>query len=367
MKTKFKLGVFATAFSLSMTPGIASASLLYLGNFDVVNDTGSTAYGFEIELEGLSIEDIHDTFGGAGRSFPSGKGFDRSSAVVRYGAPSLRDIVNPDGSSTTFVRYAAEFINGAWDFSTPSGIIATPGDNCWTGGGIGYSADTPCDHFGVGTLKNPTKTTYSWLLDDSQSGQLTKSNGQVSLPAPVISPPAQVPAGQQPNVVANIAAPAPENNIEFGDAIWVKVFKTELDREVELEELIAGNQIIDNAETEIEWQLLQVEFSKPDSGQLESGYQNGIGANAESVIFHYEFYKYGGQYDPQSHEADPAGNDSNPGLGDLGAYMGAQNNALNLNALVPVPVSPSFIFMGTGLLGFIANRRRLLKKQSVSA
>ncbi len=42
-----------------------------LGNFDAVNDTGSIAHGFEIELEGIHASNVTDTFGGAGRGFPT--------------------------------------------------------------------------------------------------------------------------------------------------------------------------------------------------------------------------------------------------------------------------------------------------------
>ena len=46
------------ALLLAALPWAASAQ--YLGNFDAVNNTGRTAHGFEIELEGLSSADITD-------------------------------------------------------------------------------------------------------------------------------------------------------------------------------------------------------------------------------------------------------------------------------------------------------------------
>ena len=61
----------ALAASLALAPVTGSASVIgFLGNFDVINDTGHTAHGFEIELEGLHVEDITDTFGGLNRGFP---------------------------------------------------------------------------------------------------------------------------------------------------------------------------------------------------------------------------------------------------------------------------------------------------------
>lgn len=358
---------FAASLSLAILPSIASASVIgFLGNFDVINDSGSTAHGFEIELEGLHSSDITDTFGGPGRGFPSGRGFDPATSVQRYGAPTISEYTN--GSSFgTKVTYSGlwDTVNG-WDFGTPSGTYITPGDNCWTGGGLsgGYNASTPCDHFGVGTIKNPKNTKYSWLLETTTPGTLT--NGTVALPAPAwqVIPADPAPAGQpqaQPVVVAQIQAPAPEIEDQFGEAMWVKIFRTELDREVELEELIGGNPVIDQAETETEWQLLQTDPKNPDSGKLEKGYQNILGANADAVIYRYEFYKFAGAYNPEDHEA-LVGSDSNPLDGEVGIYLGAQNGAVNLNAaLAAVPVPASFILMGTALLGFAANRRARLK------
>jgi hypothetical protein len=131
-----------------------------------------------------------------------------------------------------------------WDYGTPSGSFITPGDNCWSGGGLGYGAGTPCDHFGVGTIGNATKTTYSWLLETSPSSSaLTK--GGVVLPAPVWNViPAAPAAGQPPAppvLVAQIQAPAPEIESQFGTAVWVKVFTTELPEAVKLEDLVHGN------------------------------------------------------------------------------------------------------------------------------
>ena len=37
------------------------------------------------------------------------------------------------------VRYQGLFDGTRWDYGTPSGNFITPGDNCWTGGGVGYS------------------------------------------------------------------------------------------------------------------------------------------------------------------------------------------------------------------------------------
>ena len=81
--------------AVAAMPGISAASVFgSLGNFDVINDTGSTAHGFEIELEDLHIVDVSDVFGGPGRGFPTGRGFDPSTSVERYGSPTITEYTN---------------------------------------------------------------------------------------------------------------------------------------------------------------------------------------------------------------------------------------------------------------------------------
>ncbi|ARO86428.1 PEP-CTERM sorting domain-containing protein [Nitrosospira lacus] len=361
-----KFSVLTVALSMAITPDMASASVIgFLGNFDVINDTGKTAHGFEIDLEGLHSSDITDTFGGAGRGFPSGRGFDPLTSVERYGAPTISEYAN-GATFGTKVTYRGLFDGASWDFGTPSGTFITPGDNCWSGGGVGYGPGTPCDHFGVGTTHNATKTTYSWLVETATPGVLT--NGVVNLPAPVWNvTPSPVPAAP-PVVAAHIQAPAPENNVEFGDALWVKVFTTEFDAPVGLEELVGDNSKIKEVEnhTEVEWALLQIDNKNPDVGILDNGGDAPVGVNAESVIRRYEFYNYIGAYDPETHEAkfirDPVlgYGDSNPAPSDIGNYLGAQNAAVNLNiAVVPEPETYAMLLAGLGLLGFMTLRRKI--------
>ncbi|MDP2031667.1 MAG: PEPxxWA-CTERM sorting domain-containing protein [Thiobacillus sp.] len=365
---KSKSCAMAVAASMAIAPSVSSASVFgFLGNFDVINDTGSVAHGFEIDLEGLHSSDITDTFGGVGRGFPSGRGFDPATSVQRYGAPTITEYSNGTTFGTKVTYYGLyDSASGNWDYGTPSGTFTTPGDNCWSGGGVGYSASTPCDHFGVGTTANATKTTYSWLLETASPGVL--SNGVVSLPAPAWNVIADPVAGNPPVVVAQIQAPAPENNIEFGEAIWVKVFTTELEDAVALEDLVGGNPVVDQAVTEVEWQLLQTDVRNPNAGQLESGYGAPVGPNAASILRRYEFYKYSGEFDPETHEALVTFSDSHPNdpndpnyydptkTVDLGNYLGAQNAAVNL-AAVPEPETYAMLLAGLGLVGFAVRRR----------
>lgn len=325
-----------------------------LGNFDVVNDTGHEAHGFEIELEGLQLADITDTFGGAGRGFPT--------TVERYGAPTL-SAYNTGTSFGVRVTYAATFAGGAWNVGTPSGVFSTPGESCWTGGGIGYGPTTPCDHFGVGLRANATRTTYSWLVESSPgTGQL--SPVAAALPAPnwTVTPSPVVNA--PPVVVARIQAPPPPEAAEpqFGTPVWVKVYSTELDGPVGLEELVGGNDKVKAAEqhTEIEWQLLQTDPGNPNAGVLENGGAGAVGAGKEAVLRRYEFYAYTGAFDPANHEAKPQFGDSHPDASELGNFLGAQNAALNLNgnpvAAVPEPGVAAMLALGLAVL-WLGRRR----------
>lgn len=344
----------------------ASATTIFgsLGNFDAVNDTGKVAHGFEIELEGLHVNDITDTFGGAGRGFPT--------TVERYGAPTITSYTN-GASFGVRVTYRADLTgNPSGWVGTPSGVYATPGESCWTGGGSGYGPATPCDHFGVGLRANPTKTTYSWLVEQTP-GSATLVNATSSVLAPVwtVTPAPPPPPGNPPPpplVVAKIVAPEPAA-YEFGTAIWAKVFTTEIEHAVALEDLLGGNPLVQQAEqnTEIEWQLLQKDSGNPNSGQLENGNAAPVGALAQSIIRRYEFYAFTGAYDPDTHEAlfDPGFGDSNPGPNDVGNFIGAQNAALNFAAApvvggVPEPASWAMMLLGFGAIGTVSRRRHRL-------
>lgn len=349
------------ALSLAIVPSFATAAIIgFLGNFDVINDTGQTAYGFEIELEGLHSSNITDVFGGPGRGFPTGRGFDPATSVERYGSPSISEYSN-GAIFGTRVTYSALWDGTNWDYNTPSGNVVTPGDNCWSGGGIGYSANTSCDHFGVGTNGNSTQTTYSWLLESSP-GVLTNANGVVQLPAPawVVIPPAPGAPPAPPQVVAQVEAPDPPQGFEFGEALWVKVFTTELEDPTDLEDLVGDNAHVQQAETETEWQLLQKDFNNPDSGKLESGHGVPVGPNAASILRRYEFYEFSGVYDPETHEAqfDLGYGDSHPGPNDVGTYLGSQNAAVNLGPIVPEPQTCALLLLAFGLIDTVARRQQ---------
>lgn len=349
---------FSAASVLAVAPAAATAASVFgsLGNFDAVNDTGKTAHGFEIELEGLHASDILDTFGGPGRGFPPD--------VERYGAPVIQEYSN---GATFGVRiiYRADLTGdpSAW-VGTPSGVYNTPGESCWTGGGSGYGPSTPCDHFGVSTIGNPTKTTYNWLVEDTPgSSNLVLAGSNVLAPVWTVTPAAPPPPGQPPAppvVAALIQAPEADMAGQWGDAIWVKVFTTEFADAVDLRELVNDNAKVQAAETEIEWQLLQRDPGNPLSGILENGDAGPVGAGMESVLRRYEFYKYAGAVNPEDGEARPT-SDSSPADWEIGAFIGDQMAAVNFGifaAAVPEPATWVTMIVGFFGLGAVLRRSR---------
>jgi len=161
---------------------------------------------------------------------------------------------------------------------------------------------------------------------------------KVQIPQPTVTviPPSQI--GNPPQVVFQIQVepppppPIPKPVPQFGDAKWVKVYKTELQREVGLDELLNDNAVVplDASQLETGWKLLQYNpNSNGNSGILKN--QGGLGSGSRSVVRHYEFYKYSGAYNPTDHSAvcsDPTC--SAPGAGELGDFIGTQNAAANV-------------------------------------
>src|SRR5882724_5194568 len=108
----------------------------------------------------------------------------------------------------------------------------------------------------------------------------------VAIPHPTITvvPPQQ--AGNPPNVIFQILAPPPPPKPipQYGEAKWVKVFKNEVQREVGLDELVAGNPIVpeDAAQVETPWKLLQFNPHSSSSGVLI--HQGGLGSGSHAVV-----------------------------------------------------------------------------------
>jgi hypothetical protein len=298
-----------------------------LGNFDVLNHTGGEAHGFEIQLEGIQAADIYRVFG-------AGAPFGRTTDVIRYGQGTKTNY-----ATGVYVRWLSPWDPATQAFTLttpiPANTATVPGDSCWRIGMPQTYETYGCEHFGISAYKNPTQVTYRWLVADPQNpGNLMYATTTVSLPAPIwtVVPPAQV--GGLPDVVAVVEAPKPPRpELQFGEAQWVKVFKTEIAREVQLEELFGDNPAVvpqDALQVETSWKLLQHNPHSANSGVLRN--QGGLnGGGARAVVRRYEYYKFAGAYDPLDHGAlciDPLCNA--PGAGELGDAIGAQNVAANV-------------------------------------
>ena len=211
---------------------------------------------------------------------------------------------------------------------------------CITAGQNNLSA--PCDHNGVrwaNPLTQPTNVIYRWLVADPQNpGALIPFATPVTIQQPTITIVPPVQPAQPPVVVFQIQMPPPPPpkirppQPQFGEAKWVKVFKTELPRQVGLGELQTDNPVVpnDDASTETPWKLLQFNPHSASSGVLTN--QGGLGSGSHSVIRRYEYYKYTGTYDPLTHQATCGGTGEclAPLDGELGDYIGAQMAAANV-------------------------------------
>ena len=287
-----------------------------LSNFDVINDTGQDAHGFEIEIQGMESSQIGGLFN-----------------WNRYGVPQV--VPFPTGGGF-YVRYMSPYdpATGTWLQSTVTALhpTATNGHQCVLGT-IGYEG-SGCEHFGVWSYANPTKTIYRWLVaDPANPGKLTTYGSLVAIPAPVwtVQPPVQ-PA--DPVVVqAQVDPPVPPAPAKrYGDAQWMKTFKTENQRRVGLDELVADNAVVpeDQAHLETAWDLIQSDLL--DAGGKQRQKRGALGGGSHAVVRRFEFYKFTGTYDPVTNQAICAdGTCTAPADTEVGDFIGAQNGAANLN------------------------------------
>lgn len=297
---KLLLSCLAT---LSLSIGIASDTLasLYgtMSNFDTYNETDIDCYGAEIELEGIHIEDIT-------RTFPS-----------HYDVEDRTEYAE-GGIFGTRITYSG------YNFS-PSGYLPANTVGVSTNGHACVGTEG-CEHFGFSvTGVQPTAARFYWL---DQSG-----NRITTMPEPIPTPTWNYVAnpGGQPLLRAAVEVPEPAEVIEQKpDSIWMKVFKTEIDRPVDLMELLSDNGIIPDGigETETEWELLEGGLG----GQEE---EDEVGEDHYAVIRRYEYFEYTGAYD-EEHEPitlflDP-GDLLEPPAGELGQFISANMVAANLAA-----------------------------------
>src|SRR5512147_751732 len=121
-----------------------------LNNFDTLNDTGQTCYGFEIEIDDIHSTDVTYTFD-----------------WNHYGAPKIREDNTDPLHPKVFVRYeSTKDSNGAWGANGSFTNVAIPtitppqGHTC-----TDTTVNEGCEHFGVGYYAVPTTIKYNWLID----------------------------------------------------------------------------------------------------------------------------------------------------------------------------------------------------------
>jgi len=155
----------------------------------------------------------------------------------------------------------------------------------------------------------------------------------VAAPVYAIVPPAR--PGNAPALVAEVPAPEPAESPErYGPAQWMKTFKTQLRREVGLDELLGDNPMIpqDRGQIEVEWELVQdtpnVEGKQKRNGALRQGTLDG---DTRAVVRRFEIYDYTGAYDPVTNQALCADlTCTAPSAGELGDFVSAQMTAANV-------------------------------------
>lgn len=287
-----------------------------LGNFDVINHTGHDGHGFEIEMEGIHPENVYYSF-----------------SAQRYGVAT----VIPTATGVK-VRWASTYSNGAFTQTTLAHAPNTPFAGSCYQWGANYN-QSACEHFGVSLTASPTHTAYRWLIEDTNNpGTLIGFDPPIAILTPVytITPP--VAAGEAPVLEAEVEAPeAAESPEVYGDAQWVKVFKTQLNREANLDELVSDNAVVpqDAAHVEVQWEIVQTEpvsHSNSNGNRQRRNNQETLRFDTRSVLRRYETYAFTGAYDPVTHEALCADLLCNaPGEGEVGEFISAQMTAANVS------------------------------------
>jgi hypothetical protein len=308
MKSPLLRALTLTLTSVAAYGQTASISGI-LSSFDILNDSGQVAHGFEIQLEGATTADLYYTgFGG------------------RYAMPAIVPY-----ATGVNVRYAANYAGGAWSATTPvANRVTFQWQDCYQGG-AGYST-SGCENFGQSLRRSAgiTPTGY-WLIEDSaHPGQLVRSSSSAAIPF------GQWSVFTGPAVAVTISAPvvkAPP--AQFGDAVWMKVFKTSLPRSVSGDELVDSNTSVvpeDPTQIETDWTLMQ---KAPPGTQNRRGKGAHIASSPLSItdgshVRRVETYKYTGTYDALTHEATCIDLLCNaPSTGELGAAISANNTAAN--------------------------------------
>jgi hypothetical protein len=329
-----------------------------LNNFDTVNDTGGTCYGFEIEIDDIRSTDITYTFD-----------------WNHYGVPRIAEDLTDPAHPKVFVRYestrdatGAFGANGSFTNTAIPSITPPSGHSC-----TDPTVNEGCEHFGVGYYGTPTTVKYHWLVDNG-AGALVYFGSPVSLAKPTwtYTPPA---GGAPAQAVAVIPAPAaPIAGREFGEPSWVKVVKTTTHsaNPIVLADLVSDDKDGDSKpdwtngepdEVETEWRLLQATVAGGGPNEELAGAAEEMGDGSEVVTRRYEFYKYGAALntiDGETGEAmcsevqptiDPADPLYLHGIGDHVAVTDANGDTQYVSCVAQVVVGD---YIGAQMAGFAA-------------
>jgi hypothetical protein len=282
-----------------LVPGSARASIAYgsINNFDTVNDTGTECHGFEIEIEDCRSTDITYTYD-----------------YNHYGTPKISQDDSIAGHPKCVIRWESRRNpDGSWASYTaiPGGPIQATDGHQFTNPNVNFGGE----HFGVGYRVAVGVIRYNWLVDDGFGYLIHGGAVQVSTPSFTYYPPV---AAQPAQVQAVIEPPEPPEVpvLEFGPAVWVKEIRTTShnNHKVELRDLVSEDpdhpedvnwRNGEPDEVEVEWQILQREFSKPDggnNGRLVAAPED-LNHGDDVVTRRYEFYEYLGPFDDESGEA----------------------------------------------------------------
>ena len=305
-----------------------SAVVGYLGNFDAANFEGQDAHGMEIQIEGIQAGDLYPSWCGNKYNCPLIEPY-ATGVYVRY--KSAYDAVNHQFTATT----------------VPHAVSTTFAGTCYQWSPTYRTSG--CDHFGVHlsystAASKATTAAYRWMFEDPNNpGQLIASTNNIFVPTPVYTWVAPAVPAAPPVLVVVIQVPPPPPPPpavppQFGNATWMKVYKTEMNREVFLDELTADNAIVPQgpAQIETDWVLLQPAppTSPFDNRRRRNRHvnQGGVNAGTRAVLRRYETYAYTGAYDPLTHEV-VCGGDATcnaPLTGELGDMLVAQMAAANV-------------------------------------
>lgn len=299
-------------------PARAQSAIIYgsLGNFDISNDTGQICHGFQIDIDGVSANEMAGSFG-----------------AQRYG---LATMVPYTGGVS--VRWASPYNTATqqWAERTlPHTVPWFPGQ-CYQWNPATYQ-DSGCEHFGTYTTANPTHVTARWLCEDAANlGILVPVDPPTAVPMPTyfVQPPA-VP-NNPPVLVVEVPAPEPaEVPGQFGDAQWIRIFKTELQQPINLDQLMADNPAVvpmNPAQLESDYAIIQDEPPAGGTGNRRRKRNQGdLAPTTRAVVRRIETYAFTGQYDPVTHEALCAdGTCTVPAVDEIGDLISVQMTGANV-------------------------------------